>query len=546
MAKIYTYDLNEDLLLNLLNKKLENNDLIGALTVTKTLMERTNYNKLDLISKRADIFYRMKNYSRACEEWFKYLTLTDEVRQTARAYNGLGACFYKLQENAVAGYYFNKQMLADKKSYFNYSSVTLEYFEEILSAKNNYYLAYPLDKADFTKLILLAEEKLKVGNYSGAIEDLKIIPSTSSFYPLSLITSSIAKFFLGDIDGAIVDIENSIKIESSTVAICNAISIFLSVNDKEKADFYFNMLDLATAKGVDLYKILLVYCEKGEDQTALSLAKRYLKENPFDVTVLFLLGLINFNLKNYEDSENAFKKCYLINGGYVEKYYLTMASNRCIMNNKMQYQFDLPENVRRIIVEEMKTFLSLKREERMGFEGKILSICEYVFNSSSYSMQSTMITLLGETKFKKSFEIMKNALLSLNVYDGVKVGIIGYLTAEGYDGKVPVVFNKIYKNVTLYKSEILNNQKFIEAYAFLICKMVVIEDNLKPLKISVENIYKKLTKNGNIDKITSVKALSAVIYEYSTIQKIESRRDFAKFFETDCRRISEIKALLKD
>ena len=544
MAKIYSYDYDKDLLLNLYREKLQKNDLIGALLVTNTLKNHTDYGALDLLCKRADIYYRMNHFARSCEEWFEYLSLATTVKQSAKAYNGLGACFYKLQENGVAGYYFNKQILADKKAFFAYSGVTAEFFEEMLSPKRNYYLAYPYDKADFTKNIYRAEEKLKMGEYKGTLNELAIIPETSKQYPLALITSSIAKFFLNDIDGAITDIETSISIEKSTIAICNAISIFTSINNDEKANYYLAMLDVNNATGTELYKILLVHTERGNDKLALSLGEKYLRQNPFDYSVLFLLGLISYNLKDYKKSYEYFKKCYQINGTFVEKHYLKIAENPPKKHRRLEYTFDLPNSKKREIIKSITLLLSATNEERLKKAKEIYEICDYAFSVNAYQIQSSIVTILGETELEKSVEIMKKALISLNVYDKIKSGIIGFLTANGFDGTLDLVYANVFKKVTIYKADFDDNKLFLEAYSYLVCKIAPLEKDLKPLKISAEEVYKKLLNNNNANKVNSVKALSALIYELSNMKDIKSRRDFLKFFDTNGKQVNEIKRLL--
>ena len=106
----------------------------------------------------------------------------------------------------------------------------------------NYYLAYPYEKADFNHLLLKAEDALRVNEFNKCIEMLSVIPETSKDYPNALITKSIAKYFLGDLEGATVDIEKSISLDKKAVAICNAISMFHSTQNEEKVEYYLNLL----------------------------------------------------------------------------------------------------------------------------------------------------------------------------------------------------------------------------------------------------------------------------------------------------------------
>ena len=153
MAKIINVEYNEELYNKLYSKKFNSGDLLGALLVTNSILKLPSFDRLELAVKRARVFYYMKEYSMACNEWYKYLSYTDDKKLYARAYNGLGACFYMQGDLKLAGYYFNNQLGLDKRSFFEFSSVTAEYYQEVLSQESNYYLAYPYDKADFNKTL---------------------------------------------------------------------------------------------------------------------------------------------------------------------------------------------------------------------------------------------------------------------------------------------------------------------------------------------------------------------------------------------------------
>lgn len=547
MAEIYTAPRDEKAYLSLIDKKLNSKDYVGALIATDTILSLPSFDKLHVHALRAKIYYLMKQYARSAEEWFKYLNNAENEKLYGRAYNGLGACFYKMQDKNVAGYYFNRQILNNKKAIYDYSSVTAEFYEDVVSADKNYYLAYPYDKADFTNLLLRAEDLLRLNEYEECIELLSVVPESSKHYANALVTSSIAKYFKGDIDGATCDIERAVALDKKAVSICNAISMFHSVGDEKKVNKYLNILkDIEIETEEDLYKVAVVYAEKGMHQKACCFAEKYLKINPYDTSMLLIYGIINYNLKQFDKAEEIFEKIYKINRSYVAKSYINYCrEDRGDNFLELEYSFDLHVGNRHGLIKDLSALIKLSTKEKLEKEDEIYEISNYAFSTGVYQIQSTIITLLGEIATEKATLILKKMLLSLNVFDRVKSGIIGYLVAMGLDGEISCCFGNIFRKITLYRAE-FQSDKFTEAYAYVLAKLAPVEKEFLPLKTSAEALYIKALEKGIIDQIDDVKALSAVIYELSSISKIKSRREFAKFFGASTAKINKLKKLLID
>lgn len=542
MAKIYTAPRDENTYFSLADKKLNSGDFLGALLVTDTIKSLPSYDRLNLYALRARIYYKMKQYARSAEEWFNYLANTKNEKFYGRAYNGLGACFYKMQDINVAGYYFNRQIVSNKKAIYEYSEITAEFYQDVLATDKNYYLAYPFDKADFTNLLEKAEDLLRASEYDECLSLLKTVPENSKFYANALISSSIAKYFKGDISGAVEDIEKSVALEVKPVSVCNAISMFHSLKNEEKVSYYVEILKtLDISIEEDIYKVSMVYAEKGLHQTAVSFAEKYLKLNPYDTSMLLIYGIMNCNLKKYDRAEYAFSKVYKINRSYIAKNYLDKLGN---MDENLEYSFDLPINDRVALVKRLGELMREGSAERLDKEEEIYRISSYVFSTGAYQMQSSILTLLGELATEKSVEIMKKMLLSLNVFDRVKSGVIGFLVASNVEGEISACFGNIFRKITLYSADI-EGKDFIEAYAYLIAKLAPVEKDLMPLKLSAENLYQK-AKSLKLGEIEKVKALSAVMYELSSISKIRSRREFSKFFDASLKDIKKLKEIFQN
>ncbi|MBR6737892.1 MAG: tetratricopeptide repeat protein [Clostridia bacterium] len=550
MADILSADFSSTTLEALYKQKLKKGDLLGALLITDR-MQKNGMGESELSLKRAKVYYDMQKYDASADEWIKFLSVQQDERSYARAYNGLGACFYKMGETDLAGMYFNKQLRANKKAVFEYSNVTLEFYDEALDPKNNYKLAYPFDKADFSNLLKICDGYIKVGYYDKAIESLSIIPENSRFYVQKLISVSVCYFLKGEPKYATELIEKAHDIEPENVSVwCNAVSMYNALGSDDRASYFFNLLrDADLQLQEDVHKVIMVACERGENELVKNLGKTYLVKNAYDTPILHLVGIANYNLGYYENAENLFKKCYQITRSPIHYYYYQIAEkavNKKPDYKKLEYSFDVPQKVRKTFLKRATELLGATQEEKQNLEKDIQTLAHYAFYSGIYELQSSVVTLLSELSTETAVKTLKNALIKLDVYDRIKSGIIGFLVADGLDEELPVAFSNVFMKIRLYKAnfEGENSHAFLEAYSYAFAKLAHAEKDLFPLKESAENIYNQLKEKGLLLKITDVKALSAVMYELSSISKIVSRREYAKYFQANLKKIKEIKEYL--
>ncbi|MBQ3234689.1 MAG: hypothetical protein IJA97_00845 [Clostridia bacterium] len=546
MAEIYSVPDRFSALSSRFDEKFLKKDYLSALLTIDSL-ESSGADKLDISYKRARVYFEMGRYLQSAQEWLNYLSLSKNEKSYGRAYNGLGACFFKINDDKLAGYYFNRQILSDKKAVYDYSYVTAEFFEEMLSAEKNYYLAYPYEKADFTKTLERSEELLKTADYDGVINELSVIPKSSKDYHSALITTAIARYFKGDVIPALKDIEEAVEINPNAVALCNAISMFNAEKNEEKSNYYFDLLkSINVESDEDAYKVAMIYCERGDDEKVSIYAEKYLKANPYDASMLQIYGIALYNLNEMDKAEDCFRRAYQISRSYVSKRYLKRLLEE-IDVFRLDYTFDLQHKDKAKAYKDMADLMNASADERFVRQKEIYELSEYAFSSGSYQLQSSAITLLGDLSTEVSVELMKNVLLQVNVYDRIKAGVLGFLTADGFDGELPCCFGNVFSKIKFYKAVFIeDNAVFTEAYAYVFAKLAPIEKDMKPIHISAELIYHILKDKGLLDEVTDVRSLGAVIYELSLIGNIKSRREFAKFFEANLKEIKRLKSLIQD
>ncbi len=549
MTKIIKAEYNNATLEKLYNKYLNNGALDSALNILDKVYD-LNGESTEIYSSYANIYYKMGLYERAINYWYKYLSVAED-KELAKGYNGLGACHYKIDNKQLAGYYFNEQINTKDKSIYEYNDVGADFFDELYDDKNNYYLAYPFDKADFTKTVNRSSELIKIGEYDKALDVLSIIPKESRFYSDALIQSALCYYFNDDKEKSLLCINEALKNNpTDLIALCNAISLYSDAGDKKSVKKLVEKLTkLPEGKDFDnLYKIFMVYCEVGEYLLAESVAKQILKKEPFNLNVLFLYGITEYNLGKYDVAESVFLRCYLIVKSYVFKHYYKLSSKAKISKSKTRkklvYTFDLTANDKKEILTKLGQAI-LDDGASSVSKQTIDDFVSYSYEIHNYNVQSSVVSLLFKLNTEYCHKKLKEVLLNSNYFDRIKVGIIGYLVNCGFNGNLSVVYGNVFKKITLYKASFGEDGIgcFNDAYSLLCAKISCLENDLYTVKITAEKMYNIAKENGFLNDILDVKALSATIYEFANIKPIISRRAYAKFFDANLKSIKKIKDL---
>ena len=553
MAIIHEFTSKKEYYNKLYQKRLNEGDLLGAFNLLKSL-ERENYIDYNLYKNFGLIYFKMQLYEDALESFYKCLTIIDNDKKVV-IYGYIGATYHKISNTNMAGYYIQKFLQAKVVISEDFINQTLaDFIDEVTNVEDSFYLAYPYEKADFSKQLLEADELFKNGDYEGVIELLSIIPNKNQYYFDALLKISVCKFLMNKVEDAISDITVALEIEEDNVyALCNIISMYYEINDKNSAKKYLKKLDGLQIEDEDeLYKVIMLNCEISRPKKAEYFGEKYLKINAYDKSVLHMLAIVKYNLTKFEESYKLFKKLYVINNTFVASSYLAICENAIKYKSdreykKLAYIYDVPKNLRKQIIEKLKAIMKNK-EFVLGDENskEFFSLMDYCFECQSYQMQASALSLISQIRTYSTIYYLKNLLIKGNVYDKIKQGIVGYLLDEDSVAEVKVQVGGIYKEITLFRPYFIKDDKksvFFTAYIYAFAKMCFYENNLKKLCTTCEDLYEKSKEMELETSIGDVQSLSAVIYELSNIRKIKNRRDFAKFFNANLRNIKKIKEL---
>lgn len=553
---VIEFEGNDVYYTKLYNIRKEKGDLFGSITSLKSL-ERSGKKDFFLYYEFALNYLKMEYYTQAFDSIFKAFNYANESEKNS-LYALLGVANYKISNQDLAGYYIQKYLKSKAVivDQFIHDQVN-EFIEEVTSVENNFYIAYPYEKADFTKYLEETEEIFKQGDYEKVISMLEIIPKESKFYLEALLKRAVCNYLLGNVDIAILDMQTAISIDNNDVyALCNIISMLYDNNQKDQANKYVKRLDKLTITEEDeLYKVVMVNSEIGRHKKAIYYGEKYLKINEYDKSILLILGIAYYNVGDYNSAYKKFKKLFILTGTFTSSTYLAICNNAIKYGKdrefkKLKYIFDVPKKTREFVHDKLNAIINNKNYEiTEENEDEFFSLMDYCFEGDNYRIQASALTLLSQISSFKVDSYLKNLLLKYLVYDRIKQGIIGHLLDADYITELPIVMGGFYKTIKLYRPYFKNEDKnsvFFTAYVYAFAKLAFLENDLVRLRETCEDLYEKSKENEIEFYSTDAKELGAVMFELSGIRKIEKRREFAKFFDVNLQKVKQIKQLFKD
>lgn len=551
-----TYEINYDkeTVDNLIQKRIKRGDLEGALITVKRAVlffdDKTEYYAL-----AAEISESMELYEQSIDYWHKYLTVCTKTER-GRGYNGLGADYYYLGDDAVASFYFQEQLSTDRTADYKYNDVLMDFAGDTFNERGEYYLAYPYEKADFSNLTTACRQMITAGKYAEAIEKLSIIPPESKFYSDALSLKAIARFVSGDKVEALKDITASVEADKkNAVAICNAVSMFSSSSDKEGAGKFLRLLEgLPVQDGEELYKITMVYCEVGNHEKAYESAISYLKENEYNVNMLFIKGLILFNLKRFSEAKESFSYLYRLTESPVSEFYrdLSAVAGENYKTGEdvpeIPYTFDLPERERMRRYDLIDSLVKNKARCKKLTTEELLDFASYGKFLNSINMQMKVVKIFENNGGRTAKRILKDYLISVAVYDSVKLSILENFIFQDKISTANCVFGNLYHYLKMpaYPFPKEAEDVFKRSFAVAIARLSMVNCDLEIVKDVAFETY-CVIKSSNIDCTSlDANALAAITFRYTGIKKLNTKKELASFFDTTVAKINKIEKMIKE
>lgn len=543
MTKIYEFTNGKERYLSLADRKADDGDLCGALSMLYSALELSE-SDAEIYGDIADIYADMELYELSNKFWFKYLSVVSKEKAGV-GYEELGINYFCMQNLFVSSYYFHKKVLTDGFiSQDNITEEMAEMFSDSLDLKKAYRIVYPFDKADYSKEMVSAKHAFVVGDYATAIRLYSEIPPESRQHAEAASELALVYFLTGNDDKAIQLTKESIeKYGESTALFCNLSSMYKQKGNDDKSAYYYNRAkEIYNGDKEGLYKLSTCALEQGDTETAIAHFEKVTAERPYEVNLNYLYALALANDGDYVRAHSVMRRIYgLKPHDEVLSYYVKLFSDLCDGISAddlfpLEYVNDLPKSVRQKKIRRIDQIFSsdLSKISKKINSKEVLSLFSWGLARGSERTAKKCIYILTQTDSSKGIALLKEKLIDPETDDEVKRAVIFMLVLSGKVKKIPAVVKDFYmviKPRELPCKKAPDGMIFYAAYALCLSRIIFGEaSDFDKIAFATDKVYKKLApKIGeDFDKET----IAALIVYVSKLDKVPSVKDLCTLFET--------------
>ena len=548
MKKVIDFTESINAYKRLADDKADRGDLLGALGLYFTILKADGKN-LGAIADVADCYADMGLLELSNRYWFRYLTVCPKDKQGV-AYEELAINYFYLDNLWAAGYYFHLKVERDVFiAEEGLDEEIIEFFSSPQVKKEDYYIAYPFNIADYSKIIKNAKRAFAAGDVPRAVALYGKVPEecmteeASSDYATAL-------FLYGKDEDSVQACKTSIERYGENVnAFCNLSSLYQARGDEDKAQYYYERA-LAVKKGdkEESFKIAACAIERGDNPTAKECLSVILSERPYDDIMNFFYALSLANLGEYENAAAAMSKTLRIVPtdavyGFYAGLFADIVNDNSVADGLLPFAFAkaLPSTVERSYKREINRLVSGKTPlNSVNDELRKKLTLGLRFEDKKTAKSSAF--LLGNSDTEKDRAIMKAALLDGDVDDEVKNSIVYLLVCGGEKGQINAVIGNYFASVKPRKvvfENKLDGALYMSAYALAVAKVLTwgIDDCAK-LAFNMNTLYTDYAELIRFNGF-GVEIIAAVCVMLCDFQRISDTKIVCAAFGVDKSRFEE-------
>lgn len=477
----------------------------------------------ELFADIANVYSEMGLLELSNKYWFYYLDRCPKEKASI-AYEEIAINYFYMDNLLASGYYFHKKVSTDGFiSKENLDQEIIDFYSEVANPRNSYYVAYPFNRADFSKKIKEAKRNMALTDFRSAEKIFSAIPSqclnedACGDYALSL-------FLQKKDDKAIAVCKDSLeKHGKNLTAFCSLSTIYKAQGDSDKAEYYYKeALNCRTGDRLEDYKLAPVALENGDTKVACECLKTVIEDRPYDVDMKFFYALAQMNSGNYQQALKIFSEAYRTNPeDLVVKYFLEQA--KALSQGDTSFEKYLPLKYHKELPKHTNAYYKRRiRDLTEGVEnGRKKFNTEEYLNLIKWGLEQDDLTLAQKCIYLAvnfgvlGKEVLLKQLLSYLASERVKRAIVFWLIAIGHKQKFSIVANTIFVSVKpaklVFEKDQENASLLISAYALAVSKLVFMGyQETHKIAFAANRIYGKVKRHIN-DIAPTVEVASALI-----------------------------------
>lgn len=485
----------------LADDKADRGDYLDALGLYFTVLKSDGKN-LGAIADIADCYADMGLLELSNKYWFRYLTVAPKDKQGV-AFEELAINYFYMDNLWASGYYFHLKV--DRDGFIAEEGLDeeiIKFFSSQEINKDDYYIAYPFDKADYSSVVKRAKRAFSASDISLALKEYSKIPEeclteeTSADYATAL-------FLDRQYDEVVRVSKASLERFGENVnAYCNLSSLYHAQGDNDKAEYYYQRA-LSARKGdkAENFKLAACAIERCDNLTAKNCISYILKERPYDDIMLFFYAVSLVNLGEYEEGAEVINKALKINPydaifNFYSKLFLRFCEDNSAADEylPLEYSKNLPAATIRAHKKEINGIIDGKIPLTAINKDGFLEKLETALYFEDIKVAKSAAFLIDREGSEKSKQIIRSALLDTEVDDEVKNSLIYLLVCGGEKNRIYVVIGNYFASIKPKKvifEDKADGALYMSAYALAVTKSLSwgIDDCAK-IAFNMNTLYK--------------------------------------------------------
>ena len=528
--KTISFDLSEDRLARLADKKFEEGDYLAGLRYLHKQIELYGAGP-DEYAALADAYDDLELYELSADQWFLFLDVCDEDERV-EAYEGLYNCYFHLGNEALEGYYYGLLRLErERLGDFGDDTEGMEYYpdgegpdaEPASDPRPRLRLVWPPEKADCTEEIGEGLAALRRGAYEEAAERLSAVPPAAPQSVAARNYLAVAYLLGGKPDEAEKVCASVLEEDEENVqALCTYAALLTEQDRREESRAVAERLArIHTEDPDELYKVATVCCENGlyrkgyEDFCLLE------KHAGYDTTLLYFKAVAALRCGETRECVAALGKLLDLKPGAAVARYAYREAKRYMEEGgaapEIDFFYRVPasERVRRMHL--LAMLAQIPREALAAYcrETDVTELLEWCMDEGTG--REGELQLLGLlVAVRAGLEpFWRGAFLNTGVGEAAKLQALCELCGQNKPFELGLCVAGVYRDIAFdrLRTGRVRHMSFVRAYAKCVARFVPLGfGSADDYRRSAQKLYAALEAAGQLASAKEEDSLACAIY----------------------------------
>ena len=522
--KTIPFDLSEERLAQLADKKFDEGDYLAGLRFTYKIMELYGAGADEFVAL-ADAYDDLELYDLSADSWFRFLDVCEEDER-AEACEGLYNCFFHLGNGALEQYYYG--LLRLESSRMGQTSEDAEYFldeeePEEEPSRPRLRLVWPPEKADCSPELAAGVAALRAGEYEKAAAVFGAVPQGAPQEGAAQNYLAVAHLLGGKPEEAERTCRALLEKNPEDVqALCTYAALLTEQGrPQESRALAERLARIPTEDPDEMYKAATVCCENGLYRVGYEYFCKLEKQAGYDLTLLYFKAVAALRCGETEDCLRTLGTLLDLKPSAAVARYAYREAERYVHEGgempEINFFYRIPagERVRRMHL--LAVFAQMPPAALAAYcrETDITELLEWCLDEGNG--QEGELQLLGLTVAVRANlqEFWRAAFLSMSVNDAAKLQALCELCEQNKPFDLGMCIAGVYRPVAFdrLRTGRTRHMSFVRAYAKCVARFVPLGfGDAEDYRAAAQKLYAALEREGVLAAAKDEDSLACALY----------------------------------